>query len=257
MSHIICEYSAGPVIKSYSPNLMVHPYLYSSRTIPKDEKIDSILERVEGILSRVHVIVVGPGLGRDELMLKLVEKIIYRAKEKGMPIVIDADGLYLIQQNVNIIKGYEHAILTPNVVEFKRLEDAVGLKSDGSPDDACMLLARNLGVMIVQKGREDRISNGEETIKCDIEGTKKRVSGQGDTLSGTMSTFLAWKLAYQKKLWDHPDEFKDKELMLLAAFGACAVTRYAAQLTFNEKYRAMVTSDISNNIGPAYNSLFE
>lgn len=239
---------------------MVHPYLFSSRTIPKEETQESILNRVEGILSRVHVIIVGPGLGRDETMLQLVEKIIYRAKEKNMPIVVDADGLYLVQQKLDVIKNYKHAILTPNVVEFQRLQKAVGEQSDNEtdPDAACKRLAEKLGVSIVQKGQTDRVSNGEETIRCDVEGTKKRVSGQGDTLSGALGAFLCWKLAYQKNLWNHPDDgFSDGDLMLLSAFGGCALTRHSAKLAFDEKYRAMVTSDISNYIGKAYVELFE
>lgn len=43
------------------------------------------------------------------------------AREKNLYIVIDADGLYLLQDDPEIIKGYTRAVLTPNVVEFERL----------------------------------------------------------------------------------------------------------------------------------------
>lgn len=43
------------------------------------------------------------------------------AREKNLYIVIDADGLYLLQDHPEIVKGYERAVLTPNVVEFQRL----------------------------------------------------------------------------------------------------------------------------------------
>lgn len=39
--------------------------------------------------------------------------------------VIDADGLWLVQEDPEVVKGYKKAVLTPNVVEFKRLCDAV------------------------------------------------------------------------------------------------------------------------------------
>lgn len=35
----------------------------------------------------------------------------------------DADGLFLIQNEPDLIKGYQRAVLTPNVVEFSRLCD--------------------------------------------------------------------------------------------------------------------------------------
>jgi ATP-dependent NAD(P)H-hydrate dehydratase len=36
-------------------------------------------------------------------------------------IVIDADGLWLISQNMDLVRGYKKCILTPNAVEFERL----------------------------------------------------------------------------------------------------------------------------------------
>jgi ATP-dependent NAD(P)H-hydrate dehydratase len=45
------------------------------------------------------------------------------AKAQKMYIVLDADGLWLIQNEPDLIKGYERVILTPNVMEFKRLAD--------------------------------------------------------------------------------------------------------------------------------------
>lgn len=47
------------------------------------------------------------------------------AREKLIYLVIDADGLWLIQSEPEVIKGYSRAVLTPNVVEFKRLCDSV------------------------------------------------------------------------------------------------------------------------------------
>ena len=42
-----------------------------------------------------------------------------------MFLVMDADMLLLVGNDVSLIKGYRRAILTPNVVEFKRLSDSV------------------------------------------------------------------------------------------------------------------------------------
>jgi ATP-dependent NAD(P)H-hydrate dehydratase len=45
------------------------------------------------------------------------------AKEQGMFLVIDADGLYMIGHDLDLVKGYRRAVLTPNIVEFKRLSE--------------------------------------------------------------------------------------------------------------------------------------
>lgn len=42
-----------------------------------------------------------------------------------MYLVLDADALLLVGQEQGLIKGYRRAILTPNVVEFKRLSEQV------------------------------------------------------------------------------------------------------------------------------------
>jgi NAD(P)H-hydrate repair Nnr-like enzyme with NAD(P)H-hydrate dehydratase domain len=47
------------------------------------------------------------------------------AKEQGMFLVIDADGLYTVGGNLDLIRGYRRAVLTPNIVEFKRLSELV------------------------------------------------------------------------------------------------------------------------------------
>ena len=48
-----------------------------------------------------------------------------RIKEK--PLVIDADGLYIVTKNLDLVKGYPHAILTPNKNEYERLADQLGI----------------------------------------------------------------------------------------------------------------------------------
>lgn len=49
------------------------------------------------------------------------------ASLQGMFLVLDADSLLLVGQEHSLVKGYRRAVLTPNVVEFKRLcEQVVG-----------------------------------------------------------------------------------------------------------------------------------
>ena len=74
------------------------------------------------------------------------------------------DALYLLCQEPELVKGYERAILTPNVIELQRLYRAV-FKEDipnvHTMDWAVQNLAKSLGgVTIVLKGEEDIITNG-------------------------------------------------------------------------------------------------
>lgn len=42
-------------------------------------------------------------------------------RENGKHMILDADGLYIVTKNLELIKGYDKAILTPNKAEFGRL----------------------------------------------------------------------------------------------------------------------------------------
>jgi ATP-dependent NAD(P)H-hydrate dehydratase len=245
---------------------MVHPYLYEKDNVPEshqsnvDEFLESkVLPKVKLLLARIHVAVVGPGLGRDELMLKTLEIVIKYLREKNIPIVIDADGLYLVSQKPDLINGYEAAILTPNVVEFKRLADAVGVDtSDDNQEREAVQVSQKLGnVTIVRKGTVDIIVKGELILRSDTEGSNKRAGGQGDTLTGTIATLMAWSQSYKSRAWEHSNDISDEILPLLAGFGGSVVTRIAARQAFKEKGRAMMATDLNSKVGEAYQIVIE
>lgn len=194
------------------------------------------------MLPRLHVLVIGPGLGRDPLMQATVSRVIRKARERGTPLVLDADALQLVQKEPEIVKGYAKAILTPNIVEFGRLCEALDIKKEAEAAEAKQgetakveTLARALGgVTIIQKGQQDYISNGEITMTVDLVGGKKRSGGQGDTLTGAVATFLGWRKAYLDGLWDRGDQtLAEGETIGLAAFGGSAITRVSLHLSLS------------------------
>lgn len=78
---------------------------------------------LKSLLSRLHVLVIGPGLGREDYMLKYAKQAIGLARKQQMYLVLDADALWMIGTDVEVIKGYNKAVVTPNVAEFKRLSE--------------------------------------------------------------------------------------------------------------------------------------
>lgn len=239
------------MIKTYSPNLMVHPLMRQSPQTSGEspssssEPADKIASRIIEMLPRLHVVVIGPGLGRDPLMQDIVAKVIEAARKQNTPLVLDADALLVVQKAPELVKGYKLAVLTPNVVEFGRLCKALGIEEEVEKKAAqednkskaetakVEALARALGgVTIVQKGFKDFISDGEtSTLTVDLTGGKKRSGGQGDTLTGSIATFLGWRKAYLDGLWDHGGKLKEEELVQLSAFGGASVTRVSSQST--------------------------
>lgn len=156
MSHTICEPSAGNVIKTYSPDLIVHRILGEDRS-PSDIKKD-----MEGIFARLHSLVLGPGLGRDEHMQKCGKIALQLAKEHDIWTVCDADGLWLVTNEPELVQGWDKVVLTPNVVEFGRLCEKMQVNKDKEPENAARDLAKALnGPIVLEKGSVDRITNGE------------------------------------------------------------------------------------------------
>lgn len=140
--------------------------------------------------------------------------------------------------------------------------------------------------MIVKKGESDVICNGfanrldllkeNVIINCRTEGSVRRCGGQGDILSGCMSVFIAWfflhkyngslvdfnlcdvsnigDLTVEQKLGLYQDRF---EGFSLAAYSACAVTKYCSNLAFGKFGRSMTASDMIPFIHEAFEHYFE
>ncbi|KAI8374873.1 Ribokinase-like protein [Blakeslea trispora] len=255
LCHIFCEPGAGTVIKGYSPDLIVHPYMRTKEKLESELNIDKIVDRVSSVFSRLHVLVVGPGLSRDEVMQETTRQLILRAREQNMAIVVDADGLYLVQQHPETVKDYKKAVLTPNVVEFKRLCDKMGVDIDkeDSHEAAAKKLAKSFGgLTVVQKGTEDCITNGDEVLKCDAKGGLKRMGGQGDILSGAIAAFLAWGKAYEDGVWSHSNEIASKDIAMFASWGACWISRTSSKLAYEKHGRSVLTSHMLEEIGTSY-----
>lgn len=267
MTHVICERDAAPVIKSYSPNLMVHPYLRTGEA--------GDMPKIKPLIANMHVLVIGPGLGRDKGMLNSVKdiiKLVLEEHEGMIPIVLDADGLYLISQDkevrdmlVRFPKG--RIILTPNVVEFQRIKETIGVEKES--DEAGAHIAKKLKCILVEKGSQDKIfspeviesatSSGSSWLVNSEEGSYKRVGGQGDTLTGTIACMLAFSRAmYDFKICGddkNPENFKWLDYALLSCYAGSTITRECARLAFKDKKRAMQTTDLNDRVGECYDKI--
>lgn len=107
-----------------APDLIVHCILDPTASNP----VQTARESMKGLMERLHVLVIGPGLGRDDFMQSCAAEALQLAKERDMGVVIDADGLWLLNSKPELVRGWEgpaRVVLTPNVMEFRRLCEAV------------------------------------------------------------------------------------------------------------------------------------
>jgi len=225
-----------------------------------DDKKESVSKRVlvevAKWMERFDCLVVGPGLGRDPFLLDCVSDIMKHARQSNIPTVIDGDGLFLVTNNLDLVKGHSLAVLTPNVNEYKRLVEKVlncEVNEDDAPEQLLTLARRIGGVTILRKGKEDLISDGATVNKVSIFGSPRRCGGQGDILSGSVAVFSSWARAANN---EETDNKSVSSPMVLGSIAGSALLRRAASLAFASKKRATLTSDIIEFLGKSLEDIF-
>lgn len=87
LAHVFCTRSAGIPIKSYSPELIVHPTLDASdesQIEDFEEYSQKIFQKTTKWFRTMDVFVVGPGLGQDKFLVEhLVPKLIQNMYDKS------------------------------------------------------------------------------------------------------------------------------------------------------------------------------
>lgn len=240
LAFVFCAEEAALAIKSYSPELMVAP-VYSVRKFNENLKekeqdealVSNMVQEVVSLMDRMHVLVIGPGLGRCPLVMKATFLIMQKAMERNLILVVDADGLYLLTQEPyqNVFRDYEKLVLTPNAMEYTRLLDA----NDGD------LVNAFSKAIIVKKGAQDVIyREGTEVMVCDEEGGLKRSGGIGDVLAGTLGTFLAWNEILRER--ETPVD------RVWSCWCACYLVKRATKHAYQEKGRSMTAPDVLASI---------
>ena len=203
--------------------------------------------RIAEWLPRCSCIVVGPGLGRDATLLACAAEIITRAQDMDVPMVLDADAIWLLNEKPDLIKGYAKAVLTPNAAEYPRLAIALGLAADV---DAGVLAAALGGVTVIRKGYVDDISNGRASARVTNFGSSRRCGGLGDVLAGSIATFMGW--GSMGATSDDPIVWP-----VVAAYGGAVLARTASKWAYDQHRRSVVAGDVIRMIGPAFDEKFD
>jgi NAD(P)H-hydrate epimerase len=168
-------------IRSYSPNLIVHP-LRSDVVSPADLPI------LIPLLTRASALVLGPGVGLDSQTKQAIPLIVAKAEELQKPVLVDADALRALAEKKMLFKN---AVITPHAGEFKAL-------SGGEPPltwrdrlPVCKKFAAEYSCVLLLKGKDTVVTDGHR-VKVNRTGNPAMATGgMGDVLSGIIGAFLA------------------------------------------------------------------
>jgi ATP-dependent NAD(P)H-hydrate dehydratase len=228
LAYIWTAREASLPLKCYSPELMVTSVYEAADASTIDNMTTNVLDLIQK--RRIHALIIGPGLGRDERVLAAVAAIVRHVVGMNTSyLVLDADALFLLAEDKSIVKNSPKVVLTPNANEYKRLFPEGTVTEELS------------NCIVVRKGQYDEIYHAHSLLVCSEEGGQKRSGGIGDILAGTIGTLVAW----QSILKNTPEH------MPLAAWTACSFVKRATKLAFEKKHRAMTAPDVLAELGGA------
>lgn len=149
------------------------------------EAVPEILER----LPNMDAVLIGPGLGQSEGTFAVVKAVLEQAK---CPVVVDADGINVLSAHRDVLRGRKYpTIVTPHDGEFAGLGGVIG---DDRMESA-RALAKDLGCIVLLKGHETCITDGETGYRNHTGNPGMAVGGSGDVLAGILVSLLGQGLS--------------------------------------------------------------
>ncbi|MGN1001227.1 MAG: NAD(P)H-hydrate dehydratase [Oscillospiraceae bacterium] len=136
-------------------------------------------------LKQCGACVIGPGLGRSPDTVRLVQEVV---KSAEMPLVVDADGLYALSGNMELLsRAPGTRILTPHDGEFVRMGGV--LSGDRIADAASFAQEHNC--VLVLKGHRTLVAFPDGEVSIITHGNPGMAKGgTGDVLAGIIGAML-------------------------------------------------------------------
>lgn len=153
-----------------------------------------VIKQILKAIGDLDILVIGPGMGRGYNLYKVIGEIIKKTK---IPLIIDADGLNALSNDLSILKPNKNIILTPHLGEFSRL---TGLSIKDINKDRLNLaknFAKKNGIILVLKSENTIVTDGYNYYINKIGNPGMATAGSGDVLTGVIAT-LAYKLKAYK-----------------------------------------------------------
>lgn len=147
------------------------------------EIFNEILEKIKDL----DVLAIGPGIGKGDGLNKLIDEIIQNTKIK---LVIDADGLNALSEDLSIIKTRNNIILTPHLGEFLRLTNISIDEINKDRENIAKEFAKEHKIVLVLKSNHTIVTDGNKIYINKIGNPGMATAGSGDVLTGIIASFM-------------------------------------------------------------------
>lgn len=127
----------------------------------------------------------------------------------------------------------------------------------------------------MQKGTKDVVSDGIGYLECTEDGSPRRCGGQGDVLSGSIATFLAWSFSNRhQQQHQHQQQSPNKQspetgkpssesgkqselsCTVVSCYAASLLLRTSAKEAFSVYHRGTTTPNIIDKIPQVFEQLW-
>jgi hydroxyethylthiazole kinase-like uncharacterized protein yjeF len=181
--------SVRKIITSRLPEAMTLPLAETKEGYLSSKAIPSINQYVRQ--RTITTLAAGPGLSVHPSVRAVIKSLLI----KGLPLVLDADGLNNIKPADLRAKPI---VITPHPGELARFLGVSTRKVQSDRAGITRSTARRLQIVCVLKGHRTVISDGRRVCLNPTGNSAMATGGMGDVLTGIISAFLAQGLP----LWD-------------------------------------------------------
>ncbi|WP_276877775.1 NAD(P)H-hydrate dehydratase [Anaerococcus hydrogenalis] len=182
LSYIICPSSISNILQIKSTESIIEEvdcdYFYNEINI-----VDKILDLSKG----KDAIAIGPGMGKGKDLNQLVKAILDNYHNK---IVIDADGLNSLKNDIHIINGKENIVLTPHEMEFSRISRLPLSYIKNNREKVSIEFAKKHKIILVLKGKNTIVTDGNRLYINSSGNSGMATAGSGDVLTGILLSNL-------------------------------------------------------------------
>lgn len=181
--------------------------------------------RVKELIESSSSIGIGPGMGDNKKTFDIVKYIL---ENSNCPIIIDADAINCLKNDIEILKNSKvEKIITPHVVELSRITGFSKEYIIRNRIDAAKEAARSLKSIVLLKGNRTVITDGYTTYINTTGNSAMANGGMGDCLTGIITSLAGQKIPLFK-----------------AAILGAYLHGYIGDIISNEKYTVNATDII-------------
>ncbi|NLX69465.1 MAG: NAD(P)H-hydrate dehydratase [Clostridiales bacterium] len=178
--------SLNDILENKLTEVMTKPLKDNGTGCLHEDCLDDILDLTENM----DVLAIGPGLGRNKAISEILRNIFGRI---NISIVLDADGLNGISENINLLGQHtQPVVITPHVGEMARLTGLTIAEILDSPVLVAQKFSQEQGIIVLLKGATTVVCEPGGRVYFNTVGNSgMATAGSGDVLTGIIAGLIA------------------------------------------------------------------